>query len=106
MKLRITDQILESIGATHRLCAVISRRDADLARQIRRAVNSLGLNASEGLSAAGGNRTVRLESAMASGREAVFGLRIAGVTGYIASDEAQRHATDLDRIVGGLYKLA
>jgi len=106
MKFRLTDDIISAIGTTHGLCALISRRDADLAKQIRRAVNSLGLNSAEGLHAAGGNRTVRLESAMNSGREAIFGLRIAGAAGYPAADRIASHVDTLDRIVATLYKLA
>lgn len=106
MKLRITDDIIATIGTVHRLCAVISRRDPDLAKQLRRAVSSIGLNCAEGLHAAGGNRTVRLESAMSSGREVIFGLRIAGAAGYLEADRVAREVDKLDRIVAVLYKVA
>ena len=106
MKLQITDDIIDTIGTIHRLCAIISRRDPDLAKQIRRAINSLGLNSGEGLHAAGGNRTVRLESAMSSGREAIFGLRIAGAAGYLEAQRVAREVDAIDRIVAILYKLA
>ncbi len=106
MKLRITDDIIDTIGNLHRLCAVLARRDPDLAKQVRRAINSVGLNAGEGLHAAGGNRTVRLESAMSSGREVIFGLRIAGAAGYLETERVAREVDNLDRIVATLYKLA
>ena len=106
MKLRITDDIIDTIGTIHRLCAMISRRDPDLAKQVRRAVNSVGLNAGECLHAAGGNRTVRLESAMSSGREVIFGLRIAGAGGYLDAERVAREVGNLDRVVAVLYKLA
>ncbi len=48
MKLRITDEIIETTGTIHRLCKVIARQDADLSKQLRRAINSLGLNSLEG----------------------------------------------------------
>jgi four helix bundle protein len=105
MKLRITDDIIDTIGSIHRLCAIISRRDPDLAKQIRRAINSLGLNSGEGLHAAGGNRTVRLESAMTSGREVIFGLRIARAAGYLEAQRVAREIDTIDRIVAILYKL-
>lgn len=106
MSLRILDDIVLSVGTIHRLCLVISRRDPDLGRQIRRAVSSVGLNAGEGLYARGGNRTARIESAMASGREAILGLRIAGAAGYLEPSLVAREADAIDRIVATLYKLA
>jgi hypothetical protein len=48
---------------------------------MKRALNSVALNSGEGLSARGGNRTVRLESAMNSGREVILLLRVAGAAG-------------------------
>ena len=72
MQLRIADDIVQTIGALHQLSRVIARQDQDLSKQMRRALNSVGLNAGEGLSARGGDRTVRLESAMASGREVIM----------------------------------
>lgn len=106
MQLRIVDDIVQTIGTIHGLCRVIARQDSDLSKQMKRAINSLGLNSGEGLSARGGNRTVRLESAMASGREVIFGLRIAGAAGYLAPDRVAREVDTLDRIVATLYKLA
>jgi four helix bundle protein len=90
MKLRILDDI--------------ARHDPDLAKQMRRAVNSVGLNAGEGLSAAG-NRTARLESAMNSGREVVLGLRIAAAAGYLEPEQVARELDELDRVIATLFKL-
>ena len=106
MKLLILDDIVETVGSVHRLCRVISRHDPDLAKQMRRAINSVGLNSGEGLFAAGGNRTVRIESAMTSGREVILGLRIAGAAGYLEAGRVSREVDTLDRIVATLYKLA
>lgn len=106
MQLRVVEDILQTIGTVHTLCRVVARHDADLSKQLRRAVNSLGLNSGEGLSARGGNRTARLESAMASGREVIFGLRIAGAAGYLAPERVTREVDGIDRIVAILYKLA
>lgn len=106
MKLVILDHIVETVGAVHRPCRVVARRDPDLAKQMMRAVNSVGLNAGEGLLAVGGNRTARIESAMNSGREVILGLRIAGAAGYLEPDCVARETDALDRIVATLYKLA
>ena len=106
MRLRILDDIVETVGRIHRLCRVIARHDPDLSKQMRRAINSVGLNAGEGLYARGGNRTTRIESAMASGREGILGLRISGAAGYLEAERVARELDTLDRIVATLYKLA
>src|SRR5206468_758015 len=62
----------------------------DLSKQIKRAINSVGLNSGEGLYARGGNRTTRIESAMNSGREVILGLRISGAAGYLERRSAWR----------------
>jgi four helix bundle protein len=106
MHLRILDDIVETVGTIHRLCRIIARHDPDLSKQMKRAINSVGLNSGEGLSARGGNRTVRIESAMTSGREVILGLRIAGAAGYLERERVAREVDTLDRIVATLYKLA
>jgi len=105
MALHVLDDIVSTVGTIHGLCAVISRQDPDLGRQVKRAINSVGLNAGEGLWARAGNRTVRLESAMASGREVILGLRIAGAAGYLDAERVAQTVDSVDRIVAILYKL-
>jgi four helix bundle protein len=106
MKLRIAEDIVTTVGNVHRLCRLLARQDPDLSRQLKRAINSVGLNSGEGLHARGGNRTVRLESAMNSGREVIFGLRIASAAGYLEAEHVASTIDGLDRIVATLYKLA
>jgi len=106
MRLRILDDIVETVGRIHRLCRVIARQDPDLSKQMKRAINSVGLNAGEGLYARGGNRTTRIESAMNSGREVILGLRISGAAGYLDAERMAREVDTLDRIVATLHKLA
>jgi four helix bundle protein len=106
MKLRILDDIVATVGRIHRHCRKVARHDPSLAKQVREAANSVGLNAGEGLYARGGNRTVRIESAMNSGREVMLGLRIAGAAGYLEAPIVANEVDALDRIVATLYKLA
>ena len=109
MHLRIVDDIVGTVGIVHRLCRVIARDDPDLSKHMKRAINSVGLNAGEGLHARGGNHTVRIESAMTSGREVILGLRIAGAAGYLEAARVARVAREVDavdRIVATLCKLA
>ena len=106
MQLRIAEDIVQTVGALHQLSRVIARHDPDLSKQMRAALNSIGLNSGEGLFARGGNRTARLDSAMASGREVIMALRIAGAAGYVDAERVARDVDTLDRIVATLYKLA
>ena len=106
MQLVILDHIVTTTGTIHALCRIVARQDPDLSKQMRRAINSVGLNAGEGLYARAGNRTVRIESAMNSGREVILGLRIAGAAGYLDAELVTREVDAVDRIVATLYKLA
>jgi four helix bundle protein len=105
MKLRIVDELIEMVGRVHRLARVVGRRDRNLAEQMRDAATGVGTNAGEGLWGKGGNRTVRLESAMTSGREVIFALRIAGSAGYLEPEVVARQADEVDRVVAILHKL-
>ncbi len=106
MPLRIEDDIVKTVGTLHQLARAITRHDPDLSKQMRKAASSIGLNAGEGLNARGGNRNVRLESAMNSGREVIMALRIAGAAGYVPAERVACEVDTLDRIVATLYKLA
>jgi four helix bundle protein len=105
MKLRIVDDIVTMISRVHRLCRQVARHDASLAKQMREASSSVGLNSGEGLYARGGNRTKSLETAMNSGRETILGLRISAAAGYLEDGLVAREVDDIDRIVATLYKL-
>jgi four helix bundle protein len=105
MKLRIVDELIEVVGRVHRLSRVVGRRDRNLAAQMRDAATGVGTNAGEGLWGKGGNRTVRLESAMTSGREVIFAIRIAGAAGYLGPDVVAREVDRVDRIVATLHRL-
>jgi len=102
-KLRITSDIVAMVGRVHRLAGGISRRDADLARQLRRASSSVGLNFAEGVHAPGGHRRSRLSTAINSAREVSFGLRIAAECGYLQGAETELDR--LDHITAVLWKL-
>jgi len=62
--------------------AAIERRDVDLARQLRRALQSVALNMGEGSGNEGGTRRQRYLSALGSVRECVAALQVAEAFGY------------------------
>jgi len=106
MKLRVVDDIIATVGRVHRLAKLVARHDNDLAKQMKRSSASVGLNAGEGLYGRDGNRTVRLETAMCSGRETIVALRIAGAADYLDQQCVAAEVDTIDRIVATLYKIA
>jgi four helix bundle protein len=101
---RVYEEVLEVIRGLRGILIEIERRDADLARQIRRAASSVALNIAEANGSRGGNRRVRFASALGSMRETLAGLQVAGAFGYVpVDDEVPRK---IDRICAALYSLA
>jgi four helix bundle protein len=82
----------------------IDRRDADLARQGRRAGASIALNVREGDALAGGNRRLRDASASGSAQEVGAVLDIAEALGWVKLDDETRDL--LDKVQRTLAKLA
>ncbi len=83
----------------------IDKRDADLARQLRRAASSVVLNVAEGSGSFGRMRTARYRTALGSARETLACLRVAEAFGYVdAMPEAVTQR--MNRVVGTLVRVA
>jgi four helix bundle protein len=82
--LRIQGTILQLISQVAPTVTTIARKDADLAKQIRRALSSAALNVAEGSDQRGGRRNSHYSIALGSSREALAGLEAAAAWGYIA----------------------
>ena len=95
--LRIYDDMLEVIRALRPLLVAIERRDADLARQLRRASSSVALNLAEGSGSFGGTRTARYRTALGSARETMSCLQVADAFGYL-----DNLPTNLQRLMNGV----
>ena len=90
-------------GDARRVCALIRVHDADLAKQLRRAAQSVALNLAEGMAAAGGQRRQCYSVALREARECVAAIEVAVSWGYTERDE---HMLDrLDKIVATLWRL-
>src|SRR5262245_2961491 len=102
MRIPIRQQLLEAvlgvIGLVRPLAERIGRHDRDLATQLRRALNSVGLNVSEGFGAHAGNARLRFESARGSLYETHAAIRIAGAWGYISEEQAAEALVAIDRL--------
>lgn len=105
--LRIYPVLLDLIRAIRPLLKELERRDADLARQCRRALTSAPLNMAEGSYSRGQNRNVRYHTALGSLREVLACFETAAALGYLPDlDPSLRRRFDwvlgtLVRLVGG-----
>ena len=82
--LRIYDVILTVVGELKPVIGQIERRDADLARQMRRAAASVALNTAEGMYSQGRNKGARYHTAMGSMRETLACIEVGVALGYVA----------------------
>jgi len=85
--LRIYTVLLELVRNSRPLVVELDRRDADLARQRRRALASAPLNLAEGCYSGGQNRVARYHTALGSLREALACFEVAAALGYMPEVE-------------------
>ncbi|MEM1034684.1 MAG: four helix bundle protein, partial [Myxococcota bacterium] len=105
-RLRVLDEIVAMAARVHRITERLKRKDRDLANQLRRAVTSVGLNAAEAERSRGAKRGAMFDIAMASGREAIMALRLAGAMRHVDAASVAAEVDRIDRIVAILYKVA
>ncbi len=103
--LRIYDEMPDVLRAIRGAIETIDKRDADLARQLRRAASSVVLNIAEGSGSVGRLRTARYRTALGSARETLACLRVGEALGYVEAvptSVTQR----IDRVIGTLARVA
>jgi len=83
--------------------AKVRRHNAELARQMSRAADSVVLNLGEGRCRRDGDRRRHFEMAAGSASELTAALRIAKLRGYAELDAVE---PQLDRVRAMLYRLA
>ena len=103
--LRIYSDMLEALRLMRGVVAAIERRDADLARQLKRAGSSVLLNLAEGSGSAGGVRMARYRTALGSARETLACLETAEAWGYVRGLPDDLVAR-INRVVGTLVRIA
>ena len=81
----------------------IREHDADLARQLRRAAQSVALNTAEGMAVSGGMRRQAFSVALRETRETAAALDVAGRWGYVPAEPSVLDR--LDKIAATLFKL-
>ena len=103
--MRIYQAALELVGIVVGLAKRVQVHDADLARQLRRAVVSVPLNIAEGMYGRGGNKVARYSDAMGSAKETMAGLEVSVCAQYLAQEQVADALGHIDHIVGGLWRL-
>ena len=102
--LRVYDEVLGVVRDLRGTLGELERRDADLARQMRRAAASVALNIAEANGSRGGNRRLRFHSALGSMRETLACLEVGEAFGYVEGDGVLQ--ARIDRICAALYALS
>ncbi len=103
--LRIYGVILEVVAELRPVVGQIERCDADLARQMRRAMCSVALNTAEGMGSRGKLRNVRYHSALGSMQETMACVEVGTALGYLESVDDVL-VERMRRIIGTLVRLA
>ena len=101
--LMIYGTILEVIAELRPVIGEIERRDADLARQMRRAASSVALNTAEGMYSRGKNRGARYHNALGSMQETLACIEVGAALGYVRVDEGL--VDRIRKITGTLVRL-
>jgi len=101
--LRIYDTIIGLVALLKVIFDSVAQRDADLARQGRRAAASIALNCAEASGVRGGNRRLRLLTALGSAREVEAVCDLGEVLGYAKVDGETRAV--LNHVIGALVML-
>ena len=99
------DVSLELVSALREPVARLERSDADLARQLRRAVTSTCLCLSEGRLREGRDRRHLFRVAAGSAAEVATALSVAEAWGYIGAAELARARSLVDRLRAMLWRL-
>ena len=129
LQLQALTLMIQTVTQMRPLIIVVEGHDKDLARQIRRAANSVALNLAESQGSDRGNRKARLHTALgrvlrssriasqscedsrlrrlfrSPARETLTGFRLAVAWGYVGGEEAIAIDASLDRVAAMTWGL-
>ena len=105
MSFQVLEVAVELVAALRSPVAAIAARDADLARQLRRAAASFPLNIGEGSQRRGGDRVHHFRIAAGSAAETATALRVAQAWGYAGVDSLDAALSLCDRVRAMLWRL-
>ena len=98
MRFEAVEVAIEAVAALREPVEKLARRDADLARQIRRAASGIVLQTSEGGRRMGKDRDQMFRTAAGSCSETLDALRVAEAWGHVKAAETARARALLDRV--------
>ena len=81
--LEIYDVVLVMAGDAAGIADRIEQKDRDLARQMRRAMQSVALNVAEGMGSLAGHKRQRYSTALGSAREVLACVQVAQAMRYV-----------------------
>jgi four helix bundle protein len=96
--------VIEIVRDVRPYAEKIGQRDPDLARQLKRAIQSVALNVCEGSGTRGGRRRNTYEIALGEARETRACLQVAEAMGYVPNVDASL-LDKLDRVIATLVKV-
>jgi len=102
--LKIYAVLLQLVREVAPLVRELERRDADLARQCRRALMSAPLNVAEGSHSRGKNRGARYHTALGSLREGLACFEVGEAMGYLRPLEPEIRRR-FEHVLGTLVRL-
>ena len=106
LRQQLLEQIIVIIERTRPLHDAIRRKDRELASQLQRAINSIGLNLAEGFGSQAGNARLRFQSAHGSLYEAQAALRLAAAWGHVDQRSCTAVVQALDALGARLFGLS
>ncbi len=105
MSFKVLSLSIELASLLREPLRLIRREDRDLANQLRRSVNSIALNLSEGRRREGRDRLHHYRIAAGSADESRTALQLAEAWQYIPSSSLEAALTRLENIIPILWKL-
>ncbi len=105
MAFEVLEVAVGLVAALRAPVAAIAARDADLARQLRRAASSVPLNIGEGNQRRGGDRVHHFRIAAGSAAETATARRVAEAWGYAGEDALAVALALCDRVRAMLWRL-
>jgi four helix bundle protein len=106
LRQQLLEQIIAIIEHVRPLLEAIRRKDRDLASQLQRALNSIGLNVAEGFGSQAGNARLRFQCAHGSLYEAQAALRLAAAWGHVDGQNCAAAVQALDTLGARLFGLS
>ena len=106
LRQQLLEQLIVIIEHARPLVEAIRRKDRDLASQLQRALNGIGLNLAEGFGSQAGNARLRFQSAHGSLYEAQAALRMAAAWGQVDRQSSAAVVQALDTLGARLFGLS